>query len=260
MTGSHGVNIDRSPAKKYFRGAGFWPWLLIAIGLATVGIIIGIILIIAGIIWLLSVRFAASAYERQVDEIIAAEKENLLRRGTAKMNLVDEQLQLIPPIKTVGMSYQPLLESEGKVGGLLGAFRNRFKGNAPILVSRVGSDDRWRFSLIQVNIFMFSEEQLFVYFAHIDVTTGLIFHEGTHEYFYKDICGITSEQKLESKFNVKKKKYQNVTLEFINLYTAGCSHHAGFDTSMTGSVLDEQFSAMRNLIRDKKESKQVLGV
>jgi hypothetical protein len=29
-------------------------------------------------------------------------------------------------------------------------------------------------------------------------------------------------------------------------------HRAGFDTSMTGSVLDTQFAAMRNLIRDKK--------
>jgi hypothetical protein len=248
-----GTSIDRSPAKRYFKGAGIWPWLLIIIGVPLISVAIGIVMIIVGIIWIVAVRLSAAAYERQVDEIIAAEQEYLLQRGTKKLSLVEEQTQLIEPIKTVGMSYQPMLVSEGKTG-LFAALKKRSQGNAPILVSRIGKDDKWRFSLIQINIFIFGENQLYIYFAHVDITTGLIFHEVTHEYFYKDVCGVTYEQKLESKFNIKKKKFQNVVLEFINVYTPGCHHSAGFDTSQSGTtIVDKQFAAMRSLIRDKKE-------
>lgn len=244
--------MNRLAAKKYFKGAGIWPWLLIGFGFPLCFIVIGFFMIIVGIVWILVVSFSSAEFEQEVDQIVASEQKYLLHRGTEKLNIVEEQMQLIDPINTVGMSYQPILESEGKASSW-SKLKRSTQANAPKLVSRIGKDDRWRFSLIQVNIFLFGESQLFIYFAHLDVTTGMIYHEGTVELFYKDISGITSEQKLESKYNINKKRYQNITLESINIYSAGCEHKAGFDTSMTGAVLDKHFAAMRNLIREKKE-------
>jgi len=253
-------NIDRSAAKKYFKGAGWGPWIVIIIGfllITIINVVIGLIAIAVGVAWKIAGIMAAGAYERQVDEIIASEQEYLLKRGIGKLNLVEQQTNLIQPIRTIGMSYQPVLESEGNKG-FLSMIKAIFikSTKAPTLVARVDKDGRWRFSLIQANIFMFGETQLYIYYAHIDITTGLIFHEGTHEYFYKDVCGITTEQKLESKFNMKKRKWQNVIFEFIKIYTPGCSHSAIFDTSIRGySVLDKQLAAMRNLIREKRDEK-----
>lgn len=109
--------------------------------------------------------------------------------------------------------------------------------------------------MIQANVIIFGENQLYIYFANIDIRTGLIFHEGTHEYFYKDVCGITSEQILKKKFNSKKKQFQDFVHEQIIIYTAGCQHLANFNTAVNKGALDKQFLAMRNLIRDKKEEK-----
>jgi hypothetical protein len=197
---------------------------------------------------------SADAFEREVDEIIAKEQEYLLERGSEKLNLVQQQTQLISPISVIGPSYQPTLVSEGK-GGISNFFRNlgNTASRAPIFVQKFARDGRLRFSLIEVNTFIFGETELYIYFAHLDITTGLIFHEGTHEYFYKDICGVTTDQVLQSVFNPKKRKFEYRLYEFLDIYTYGCHHKSSLDASITGTALDKQFTAMRNLIRDKKD-------
>ena len=248
-------SIDRSAARKYFKGAGIWPWLLIIVGIPLAFVVVGIFLIIGGVIWILVVYFSAGAYERQIDEIIAAEQEHLLKRGADKLNLVDEQTGLIQPIRTVGVGKESKLEGEG--GGFWATLKSILSGSsqAPTLRIRFNSKGEWRFSLIQVNIFMFDEKQLYVYFANIDITTGLIYSEGTHEYFYKDICGIITEQELVSKLNPKTRKFVNVPYEYIKVNTPGHYLSAAIDTSISGFALDEQFTAMRNLVREKKEER-----
>jgi len=261
-------NVDRSAAKKYFKGAGLIPLILIGTGLffglggiAVIAMaIIGLILIAAGAVWIFAGKMAAEAYERQVDEIIAGEQEFLIQRGANKLGLVEQHTGLIEPIKTIGMGTQPslILEAKGGGKGLFAGFKSLMKAAAqsPILVTRVDKNGKWRYSLIQANIFMFGETQLYIYCANVDITTGLIFQEETHEYFYRDVCGITTEQRLESKLNAKTRKVQNVVIEFIKIYTPGCSHSAIIDTSIgSASVLDQQFAAMRNLVREKREEK-----
>ena len=249
------LDINRSAAKKYFKGAGIWPWLLIIAGIPLAFVVVGIFMIIGGIVWILVVYFSAGAYERQIDEIIAAEQEFLLKRGASKLNLIDEQTGLIKPIKTVGVGKESALLAEG--GGLFATLKSLSSGTSqlPTLRIRFNSKGEWRFSLIQVNIFLFDEKQLFIYFANVDITTGLIYSEGTHEYFYKDICGLSTEQELVSKLNPKTRKFVNVSYEYIKVNTPGHQLSATIDTSMSESALDEQFTAMRNLVREKKEEK-----
>lgn len=248
------LNIDRSAAKKYFKGAGIWPWLLIIVGIPLAFIVVGLFMIVGGIVWLLVVYFSAGAYERQIDQIIAAEQEHLLKRGAEKLGLIDEQIGLIEPIRTVGMGRESALLNDAASGGFFSFFK-KSSSQAPVLKIRFNSEGEWRFSLIQVNIFMFDDKQLYVYFANVDITTGLIYSEGTHECFYKDICGLSTEQELTSKFNPKSRKFVTVPYEYIKVLTSGHQLSATIDTAMSNSALDEQFSAMRNLVREKKEER-----
>ncbi len=86
----------------------------------------------------------------------------------------------------------------------------------------------------------------------MDLTTGLVYDEGTHELFYQDINAVSFKQIREKIFNIKRRKFERHLLEYVSVYTSGCSYTAGISTDMNNSVLESQFTGMRNLIRDKK--------
>ena len=259
--------IERKAAKKYFHGIGLTPLLLIIVGIVLLvlgaifievaALVFGLIAVFSGIILIVMAVFAAPAYEKEVDEIVIQEQQYLLSRGKNKLSVVEEEVSLIEPIIVIGASYQPDTVSSNNSNN--DNFWQKIKKTAtggPIFVQKIGSDGEMRYSLIEFSIFFFGETELYIYFAHLDLTTGSIFHEGTHEYFYKDICGVTTEQVLNKAYNSKNRKYEDRLLEFINVYTYGCNHKSAFDSSKSNALLDEQFTAMRHLIRDKKEEKQ----
>ncbi len=130
----------------------------------------------------------------------------------------------------------------------------------PKYIEVLGSDDKVRVSLPSIIVYMFSDEQLYVYHQYFDIVTGHIFYEGTTEYFYEDIVGVTSDQKTKKLF----KRYGFLKLfrrrinylnETINVVTKGNIHSQNYIVSMGNSLLDTQFRGMRNLIRQKKEEK-----
>lgn len=256
------ASFDRGPAKRYFRGApvlsSVLVWgglLLIILGFIVQGwapLWIGVIAFFGGVAWKLAIFFSADAYIRQIDELIIAEQEAMLQRGMNKLNLVGEQTGLIPPLKLVGVGFVPTdILNEG---GWWARLKSWFTGNTnrPKLVERFDRVGKWRYSLIQVNIFMFDDKQVYVYTSNMDLTTGLIYNEGTRECFYTDICGVATLQNLESKINPKTRKFVDVIYEYICLTTAGHELKASIDTSASGSAVETQFAAMRNLIREKK--------
>jgi len=287
MTNNARPSIDRSAARRYFIGAGrgliivgcIILFLAVVAGFNTPLLIIGVLSILAGIVWGLVVFLSAPIYENQVDEIINIEKEYLLQRGAEKLSLVEEQTNIVAPLQTVGVGHTPTPQTQEleryamRSGGFFRLIGNvfvamfssiviailRLLGRAvrpPMLRLRFGRGNRVRASLIQVNIFMFGESQVYVYFANLDIVTGYIYHEGTHEFFYSDVNSITTDQKIEARLNLREFAMQDIVFEFVKVYTPGWHIEASFDPSITGvaAVLDEQFTAMRNLIREKKDA------
>ena len=130
----------------------------------------------------------------------------------------------------------------------------------PHLVSRIGVDDKERVTLPSVTVYMFGEEQLYIYYQYFNIITGKIFCEGVHEYFYEDIVGIISVQ--DQKIAFKHCGFLNLfwqrisyLKESISVVSSGCTHRETYFVDIGCSLLDTQFTAMRNLIRQKKESK-----
>ncbi len=130
----------------------------------------------------------------------------------------------------------------------------------PNLISKLGSDDKVRVSCPSITVYMFGDDQLYMYYQYIDLVTGEIFCEGVHEYFYEDIVGVTSAQEVKKIF----KRYGFLRLflksvsylrESITVVTSGCVHGESFIVDMGHSLLDTQFIGMRNLIRQKKAEK-----
>ena len=130
----------------------------------------------------------------------------------------------------------------------------------PNLVLKLGSDEKIRASLPAITVYMFGTDQLYVYTQYIDLVTGKIFMEGVNEYFYEDVVGITSSQKVKKIF--KHYGFLNLFLksidyfkESVKLITSGCTHTESYIVDIGDSLIDTSFISMRNLIRDKKLSK-----
>ena len=101
---------------------------------------------------------------------------------------------------------------------------------------------------------MFGEKRLYIYYSNVDLTTGVVYAEGTHEYFYSDINALTFRQNKEKVYNFKKKRYEGILFESVKLYASGCNYTATLFTDLDKSVVEKEFTGMRNLIRDKKDA------
>lgn len=130
----------------------------------------------------------------------------------------------------------------------------------PHFMSKLGSDNKIRVSLPAITVYMFGDEQLYMYYQYLDIITGKIFCEGVHEYFYEDIVGITSAQETKKIF--KRCGFMNLFLESVDylketvtVVSSGCMHNEAYVVDIGHSLLDTQFVGMRNLIRQKKAEK-----
>lgn len=258
--------IDRKKVKDYFNGKSqLGPIILMIVGIITAALVIGIGLIIGGIVWYLVNKFGADlSGEAEVDAAKQYEIQQAEARAKAKLNVIDEQVQNVDPVVVSGRGYQPGYV-EGMImknAGFLAMLKRLFKFDKkkkddyddPIYLARIGSDGNYRSSLISVSVFMFGEKQLFVYFSNVDLTTGIVYSEGVHEYFYSDINGMTFLQEKEKIFNFKKKRYVGILFESVKLYSSGCSYTATLSTDLDRSMVDKEFAGMRTLIRERKDA------
>ena len=129
----------------------------------------------------------------------------------------------------------------------------------PNLMFRLGTDNRVRASLPAITVYMFGDEQIYMYYQYFDIVTGKIFFEGVHEYFYEDIVGVVSAQetkKLFKRAGLFKKESVDYLKESITVVSSGCQHSESYIVPMGSSLLDTSFVGMRNLIRQKKSDNE----
>ena len=256
--------INRDIVKRYFEGKQqTGPIILMVLGILTLAIVVGIFLLIGGIVWFLYNKFSADlSGESEVDKAVQYELDRAKARALKKLNLVDEQVQDVPPVVVSGRATEPettaLRMNTTLLNKLLKAVKIKiFKKKEdiepdPVYMVRIGSDNKFRSSLLSISVFMFGESQLFIYYCDIDLCTGLVYREGTHEYFYCDINAISFAQVKEKVYNFKKKKYQRVLFECVQIFASGCSHTAALAADADRSVIEQEFTGMRSLIRERK--------
>lgn len=256
--------INRDVIKRYFEGKKqTLPIILMIVGLCTVAAVIGIFLLIGGLVWFLYNKFSADlSGESEVDRAVQYEINRAKARALRKLNLLDEQVQDVPPVVVSGRGTEPESTSIRKNLSLLGKLLKVFKikvlkkkddiEDDPVYMVRIGSDNRFRCSLLSISVFLFGESQLFIYYCDIDLCTGFVYREGSHEYFYSDINAISFIQEKEKVYNFKKKKYQRVLFESVKIFASGCHHTASLAADEDRSVIEQEFTGMRNLIRERK--------
>lgn len=257
--------INRDVVKRYFVGKKqTLPIILMLVGVVTIAVIVGIFLLIAGLIWFLYNKFSADlSGESEVDRAVQHEINNAKIRAMRKLNIVDEQVQDVAPVVVSGRGTEPETTALRKNIGVLAKLGKVFKLKGfkkkkdeieedPEYRVRIGSDNKFRCSLLSISVFLFGQSQLYIYYCDIDLCTGLVYREGTHEYFYCDINAISFAQEKEKIYNFKKKKYQRVLFECVKIFASGCHHTAALAADGDRSVIDQEFAGMRTLIRERK--------
>lgn len=254
------MNINRAKIKTYFVGKSqLVPIILMILGLIIPGI--GLLLVGAGIVLFIYNKFSPDlSGESEVDKAKEYEIECAKARALEKLNLISEQIENVEPVVVSGRANPPESSTgviqKSFLKTLLKSFKlfKKDEYEDPVRMDRIGSEGKYRCSLLSTSVFMFGETQLYIYFSYVDLTTGLIYTEGTQEIFYSDINAMSLFQEKEKVYNYKKKRYEAILFESVKVFANGCSHTASLYTDLDKSVVDTQFNGMRNLIREKKNN------
>jgi len=255
---------QRDSIKRYFYGSK-GPLLLATVGtfvslviaaLTKSGgfVMLALLCLIAAGIWSVVEKYIPNpASEQNYDQQVSQDLVDIAVRALEKLGLVAEQVSLIEPIKVQGPYYG---YSEYYTEDAKKKFTNRFSflralfHYTPKLIFRYGSDEEVRYSMVEVNVFMFTENQVYVYTCGYDACTGDIYEERTMEYFYQDIDCVITGSRVERV--IAKKKTYNKRYEYFKLIvTSGTSTYAIADCKV--SIMSTQVRGMRELIRNKKE-------
>lgn len=274
--------FDTKKIRKWFEGRRpWWPILLVVIGLLFlkfgdgVGMILFSILVTAlgGACWYFTWMAVSEDNVALVDQAWNYYANVLAQRGMEKLNLIEEQVGMIDPVVVTGYGERPdqsfaeakafkrmqkLLFNNwiiGLIRKLISRLRKDETELDPYVKFRIASDERFRSMLQQMSVYMFTDTQVLVYSANIDISTGFVYKESTDEIFYRDIEGINFEKNAQTAYNPRKKAFVHIMLERVVLYLGGTTLTSNIIRAIGGqSVIDQQFGAMRELIRDKKNS------
>ncbi len=269
----------RRTANAYFNGK-LAPIVLTIIGFFTLIIGIGYLLILIGLIWyVIDKNGSNSKDEEEIDKLIHIEMNRIHDRAYEKLNVINEQIDIIEPICLYGPAKEiehnnsnnlikvvyALIYFVNFIFSMFVTLYNRIKHNQDLTIKmKIGKDYRFRYSYNQFTVYVFDRNQLYIYYANVDIITGIIHSEGTYEYYYSDIVGVVMQQTKIKKYLPKKPfsfstPYIYNVYESVKIYTSGCYHTASVHSAIDHTLIDKQFKAMRNLIREKKrEAGQIL--
>ncbi len=164
---------------------------------------------------------------------------NLYQRGLARLGLDESQVREVSPF----MLHSFIFASEGKDDIV------RYKYNENEVIS----------SQYSITWVFFSTMQMFTYTMIFDMMSDNTW-ETTHEYFYTDICSITTEadtkERIKSEMAGCLKKKENITRyhtveNYFTIRVANDAHKMYFTNSQQ---IQNSINGAKQLIRDKKYS------
>lgn len=246
--------------RKYFGMSG----MLLSIGIIAAGVVliftgigalIGLVVVIIGLVIFFSAGFSG---EKETDQATKREIERLTSRGIDKLYEESEEIGLINPVVVTGFGASPdaslsVTEQDFAKKSFFSFLKPRSSFD-PAELYRVGSDDIIRSMLLQVTVYAFSEDQLFLYTGNVDISTGAIYNEGVSEIYYRDISSINMSQELSKIYNKKNKKFTYYVREYINILGSGMAYTSSMQSVLGKGATEQEFMGMKHLIRDKKKS------
>lgn len=257
--------------RKWFKGRPLWPAVitvlafLMALIMDDGKIVPIIVMLIGAVIWALTWMGTMESDVQMVDMAWDQCAKYLKGRGMEKLNLIQEQVSLIDPVVVTGLGVSPnasfanarqMIQAKrtfgpfGLIRGIIGLFRKDGTKLDPYEAYRIAADEGLRSMLRQLTVYMFTDTQLLVYKGNIDISTGMIYAESTDEVFYEDIEGMNFTQTVYKA--QRKNRFVNKVSEDMELYLGGCKLSSSISMDAGVSIIDQQFGAMRSLIRDKK--------
>jgi hypothetical protein len=222
--------MDYSRNKKYFTGNMVLGIVLLVVGVFTIAIVIGIFLIIAGIFVMVN---GGGASQQEIDDMVAAEGQRVRARALQRLNLDEDEVGQAEAIVAWGYNF------ETHAGDLM--------------LSKKGTDGRWRTSWGEAMIILFSADVLHYYKYVFPLTQQIKPSESTDEYFYRDVVSVATDSETVDlhKPGAARPVYENV--ETLSLTTSGGTRVKCSVWGDTGSMT-RSIQGARSLIKDKKKS------
>lgn len=271
--------IRRVPLRKYFYGDAKYLSFLFWISIPLIFFFgIGILtLLIWAVLKIVHMFKRSSECERLYDEFIAKDMDFLKKRAIEHMGLVSEEYSLIDPIITNWfgtakdvITGQAIAEKKDFIDmikaipiAILNYIRSLF-GLEDIISQSIffeGGDKKIRCTLRSVTFIAFTEQQIVAYVCNYDIALGIILSESVREVFYRDVDSVNYGKEnwhiTVSNGSIKRVIALQIRLSIPSKHNIVATVPADWDimanVTNTEDILGEQVTAMKSLIRSKKE-------
>ena len=262
---------ERNALKKYFYDEKstmlFWICLILAPFTMCLSLVFFLFVKIA------QFMINSSGDEMMYDRVLEKDIEILKDRAVNVMGFVSEELSIIEPILTHGYvkgdkAVIKANELDAEEKDLFQKFKsfiiqipskiisflvNFFTGKD--IVSRSiffkGRDEKVRGSLVSVTMISFTEQQISTYNCNYDIALGVILKESVREVFYRDVESVDYGAENWHVYT-NNGNFSRVPLSWTRLTVSSGKNILAY---MYGEndMLENQVTAMKNLIRSKKE-------
>ena len=269
----------RVPLRRYFYDDGKYLTVLFWVSIPLIFCFgIGILtLLIWAVLKVVHMFRRSSECERIYDEFIAQDMTFLKKRAIEHMGLVSEEYSLINPIMTNWfgtakdvITGQAIAERKSLIDmikaipmSILNYIRSLF-GLEDIISKSIffeGGDKKIRCTLRSVTFIAFTEQQIVAYVCHYDIALGIILSESVREVFYRDVDSVNYGKEnwhiTLANGSIKRVIALQIRLSIPSKHNIVATVPADWDimanVNNTEDILGEQVTAMKNLIRSKKE-------
>ena len=262
---------ERKALKKYFydEKSAMLFWVCLILIPFTMGV---------SFVFFLGVKIAqffinSSGDEVMYDRVLEKDIEFLKDRAVNTMGFIAEELSMIPSIMTHGYIkgsqsviianeldaehkdiFQKLVSFMTSIPSKIISFLVNFFTGKDIMSHSIffkGRDEKVRCSLVSITMISFTEQQVVAYVCDYDIALGVILNEYVNEVFYRDVESVTYGVET---WHVPT---NDGSIARIPLSWARITVPSGENivASMYGEndMLENQVTAMKNLIRSKKE-------
>ena len=228
-----------------------------------VAMVIGGVLFVGGLVWLIILHIRRPK-EAQIDEQVQAEVKQLYRKALSKHSITEEMVQRSAPLilggyvldeKTTaklftkrfvakvvvsGKAVSTVVDPTVALGSVMSASVIVVDEMSVIKHIRAPKDGTVRSALAEYTIFLFSEDNVFVYTQQFSLVDPEI-KESAHKYAYRDIVSVSSEALKYGSHAFIVKASNGETL------TVPCSNAKATD-------IRDSVTAFMQLVRNKKNS------
>ena len=228
--------MDYKRNAKYFKPKPRLKPIIICalLGLVTIPIGIGVILLIAAIV--MALPFFGKPTDQEIDEQAASFYSQVRGKALKKLGLEEEEVNIAQPVEFWGYSF-----GKSKLGD---------KMNQSLLDVE-GKDGFWRSPEVVVSAFYFSENTVHFY-SWVASLVSDSFRETTDEIYYKDIVSVKMDSEQSPVYD---KNGQEVPGKIAHYNSFALRNMGGESISCTvrdSADAEQAVNGMRALLKQKK--------